>query len=433
MNKMTGNKTIEKYKKKISSLQLQLTEAQETLEAIRTGQVDALVVQHDDGHKLYTLQTADHAYRVFIQTMNEGAVTVNKSGLIVYCNITFASMVHKPLSKIMGKPFISFLTDDTKTTVEMMFKKCWSRNCKTEACLFSKNEEVPVLLSIKALKIEDVSTLSIIVTNLTDLKKSQQLIEIKNTDLEKSNKALEVSNHDLQQFASVASHDLQEPLRKIYMFSDMLINNEMKTISQESKIYLEKIISSASRMKTLVVDMLNYSKLSSGSGQLHHVNLGHVVKEVKEDLELIIGEKNAVIISKNLPTILCNRGQMRQVFQNILYNALKFSRVNIAPEINISSKIISSNNWESNEDKTGSYCIISITDNGIGFDAKYAENIFNLFERLNSKDDYEGAGIGLSITKKIIEKHGGKINAVSQKGKGATFNLLLPILNKNNN
>ncbi len=432
MNSMKEGNNIIKYKEKIEQLTLQLNEAQETLDAIRTGQVDALVVQHNDGLKLYTLQTADHAYRVFIESMNEGAVSVNRDGIIVYCNATFAAMVHKPLSRIMGKPFIAFLTEKTIPIVENLFIKCWSRNCKAEACLLNKKEEIPVLLSLKTLKIEEHITLSIIVTNLSDLKKSQELLESKNCDLEESNKALEISNHDLQQFASVASHDLQEPLRKIYMFSDLLINNEMKSISPESKLYLEKIISSASRMKTLVVDMLNYSKLSSGNGVVTKVNLAHVIKEVKEDLELVIGEKKAVINSKKLPVIMCNKGQMRQVFQNIIYNALKFSRPNIPPEITISAKIIASNSWDSEEDKNGSYCIISIEDNGIGFDEKYAGNIFNLFERLNSKDAYEGAGIGLSITKKIIEKHCGKINAESQKDKGAKFNLLLPILNNKN-
>jgi PAS domain S-box-containing protein len=429
MNDMKETLTIIKYKKKIEDLQLQLYEAQETLEAIRTGQVDALVVHHRDGHKLYTLQTADHAYRVFIQSMNEGAVTVNKDGIILYCNSTFATILGKPLSRIMGKSFMGFLTADTKSQVESLFKKCWSRNCKSEAKLVSKNEDISVLLSLKALRIEEQATLSIIVTNLTDLKQSQKLLETKNKDLESLNKALEVSNHDLQQFASVASHDLQEPLRKIYMFSDLLVNKEMKSISHDSKVYLEKIISSASRMKALVVDMLNYSKLSSGNDQLTKVNLASVLKEVKEDLELVIKEKNAVIVSKKLPVVLCNRGQLRQVFQNIIYNALKFSKQNVEPRIEITSKIIALNNWESIEDRNGSFCVISIIDNGIGFDEKHGQAIFNLFERLNAKDAYEGTGIGLSITKKIIEKHGGKIKAEGKKDEGAKFSILLPIIN----
>jgi len=180
-------------------------------------------------------------------------------------------------------------------------------------------------------------------------------------------------------------------------------------------------------MKTLVIDVLNYSKLSARDPDIKMINLRDLLVELLEDFELIIQEKKAEIRIGELPVLEANRGQIRQVFQNVISNALKFSKKGLAPVIEISSKRIKSKNLDSPEQVDGPYCIINIKDEGIGFDTKYGKHIFELFERLHSKDAYEGTGIGLAITKKIIEKHNGIVAAKSNPGDGAEFLLLLPI------
>ena len=411
----------------LEEVKRQLDEANDTIEAIRTGQVDALVVEGANGHQLYTLKSADITYRVFIEKMTEGAVTLNTDGMILYCNSQFATMVNHPISNVIGSNFQNFVIESSKPVYAKIFEKCWDEDCKGELVLNAGGHETPVQISLTALELEDGVSLSMILTDLTTLKQTQQQLEENNRQLELANHALELSNHDLQQFASVASHDLQEPLRKIQMFSELLKDRGEGQLTEDSKKYLNKIKTSAGRMKTLIVDVLNYSKLSSNNNIFEKVDLNLIVRDLLDDLELLFQEKNAKITVDGLPVIDVNRGQIRQVFQNLISNAIKFSRVGSVPVINIYAKRILEKSFDSPESPTGPYYLITIKDNGIGFENRYVNNIFVLFERLHSKDAFEGTGIGLAISKKIIEKHQGLITAQSVAGKGSEFQFILPI------
>ena len=424
------HKTNEELLKELEELRFQLAEANETIEAIRTGQVDALVVQGQEGHRLYTLKSADQTYRVFIEKMTEGAVTINPQGIVLYCNSQFASMVHHSLSEVIGVTFENFVAEENKAQYRELFAKCWKEDCKGEVLLIAGESQTPVQLSLTTLELEEGTSLSIILTDLTAQKKTQQQLLENNIKLEDINHALEISNHDLQQFASIASHDLQEPLRKIIMFSN-LIKERADGLTPESKKYLQKVIDSSTRMKTLILDILTYSKLSANEHHWECVNLMDIMDDLKEDFELIIEEKRAEIKVNELPCLDVNKGQIRQVFQNIISNALKFAKAGVAPVIEISSKRVAEKAFNSEEQEEGPYCLISIRDNGIGFDEKYVQNIFSLFERLNTKDKYEGTGIGLAIAKKVVEKHNGLITAVSKESKGAEFQIILPMWQAN--
>jgi len=420
-------RTEAEWQAELEELRHQLFEANETIEAIRTGQVDALVVEGSNGNELYTLKTADQAYRVFIENMTEGAVTLNREGIILYCNSQFASMMALPLSHVIGSSFHGFIDTAKSDDYQAVFETCWIKDCKVEVSLKTIDRTIPVQLSLTALELEEDITLSIIVTDLTAQKKTQQQLENTNQQLVDINHALELSNHDLQQFASVASHDLQEPLRKIQIFSNLLLDKTGNTLTPDSRKYVDKIIDSARRMKTLIMDVLNYSKLSARNNTFDCINLNDVLTEVLEDFELIIQEKEATVSIGSLPCIDINRGQIRQVFQNIISNALKFSKRDEAPVIQIEAQYLGEKSFDSAMKEDGAYCLISIKDNGIGFDEAYLTNIFALFERLHSKDNYEGTGIGLAITKKIMEKHNGLVSAKSRPGEGAEFLLLLPV------
>lgn len=419
-------KTVETLQAELNELRLQLEEANETIEAIRTGQIDALVVESDKGHQLYTLKSADQTYRVFIEKMTEGAVTINPEGTILYCNSQFASMVGLPLSSVIGLPFYQFVAAENKEQYRELFENCWKSDCKGEILLTAGENATPVQLSLTTLELEEGVSLSIILTDLTAQKATQKQLRENNEQLELTNRALEASNHDLQQFASVASHDLQEPLRKIQIFSNLIKERGLE-LSPFAAKYLEKIIDSSRRMKTLIVDILNYSRLSANDHLLECIDLNELVQELLEDFELRIQEKGAVITCGPLPCVDVNRGQMRQVFQNIISNALKFSKPGVPPVIKIYSKRIAEKSFTAAEQTDGPFCSISVEDNGIGFDEKYISNIFSLFERLNSKDQYEGTGIGMAIAKKVIDKHNGLISAFSHEGNGARFELILPL------
>jgi signal transduction histidine kinase len=244
-------------------------------------------------------------------------------------------------------------------------------------------------------------------------------------ELLQANKELELNNIELQQYASVASHDLQEPLRKIMTFSHML-NDKYIRNNPEAEQLLKRILASTERMRSLINDLLNYSKLSVASPFIN-ADLNNIVEETIADLELSINEKSAQVIVDQLPQAEVIPGQMRQVFQNIISNALKFSRKDTAPVINIWAEYIDKKNAESPPIRMGEYMRIFVRDNGIGFNEMFLEKIFTLFQRLHGRTEYEGTGIGLAIVKKIIDKHNGLITAKSQEGEGTTFIIVLPV------
>lgn len=415
--------TYEQLLAENSRLRHQLEEATDTIEAIRTGQVDALVVEGKDGHELYTLRSADHAYRVFIETMSEGAITLNEEGLILYCNSTFANLVGMPLSKVIGLPFESFVPAACLDEYRELFRGGWQHTNKTELIIRGIGGEVPCQLSVTALAMDEGVSLSVILTDLTGQKQTQALLKQNNERLAEMNAALEISNHDLLQFASVASHDLQEPLRKILIFSKMLQDRLGDALPANQATYLTKIIDSSTRMRVIITDILNYSKLSLHDAALEPTDMRALIDEVLADFEVVIDEKKARIVVGELPVLHVNRGQIRQVFHNILSNALKFSKPDQPPVIEIKCAPAPP---EAASSPSGVFCWITITDNGIGFDEQYAEKVFSLFHRLNTKDAYEGSGIGLAIAKRIIDKHGGTISATSREGIGSTFRISLP-------
>jgi signal transduction histidine kinase/DNA-binding response OmpR family regulator len=253
----------------------------------------------------------------------------------------------------------------------------------------------------------------------------EQKVQERTDELRSINKSLEESNHDLQQFASVASHDLKEPLRKIQLFGAMLRDKYLLD-DQNAMPYLERIIYSSERMARLINDLLSYSRLSVAN-IYEHTDLNQLVKEILSDLELAISERHAIITMDKLPEIVAIPGQIRQVFQNIISNALKFCRQDVIPTIHITAQRVAKNMAESEMLSEGQFCRITIKDNGIGFNEKYVPKIFTIFQRLHATEGYEGTGIGLAIAKKVIDKHQGVITASSKEGVGSSFIIVLPL------
>lgn len=236
-------------------------------------------------------------------------------------------------------------------------------------------------------------------------------------------KKLEVSNKELQDFASVAAHDLQEPLRKIQSFSDRLKIKAKEQLTQETFDYVDRIQNSAQRMQILIDDLLTYSRVTTKNSPFSIINLNNIVAQVVSDLEVRIEKSHGKVEWKDLPSLEADPTQMHQLFQNLLSNALKFRKPNVNPLVTVEAKIFEN----SPLGRSGPACQITIRDNGIGFDEKYLDRIFTIFQRLHGRHEYEGTGIGLAVCRKIIDRHGGFITATSVPEQGATFIITLPL------
>lgn len=266
--------------------------------------------------------------------------------------------------------------------------------------------------------------------NVTKERKLKQELEFKvkerTRELQTANHTLEINNQELQQFAYIASHDLQEPVRKISIFMQML-ESSFETISPKSQNYIDKIMTSAERMSNLIRDVLGFSQLSNDVYVFEDVDLNQIANEIVTEFELTIEQKNAVVNYSNLPIIKAIPLQMSQLFGNMISNSLKYCRPDINPEITITSTVLpEEEKSQFNINPEADYYKIEFRDNGIGFNQQYAEKIFNIFQRLHGKTDYAGTGIGLAMCKKIAQNHHGDISASGFLNEGAVFTIVLP-------
>ncbi len=233
---------------------------------------------------------------------------------------------------------------------------------------------------------------------------------------------LETSNRELADFAYVASHDLQEPLRKIEAFGERLASKYVSILPDDGKMFIDRMQDAAGRMRKLINDLLSYSRVTTGAKEFQRVSLNRILTEVLSDLQIRIEETKATVTHEELPVIECEAMQMRQLLQNLLGNALKFRKADVLPVITVASQVVAA----AEEAGVAAHVLLTITDNGIGFDNQFKEQIFTIFQRLHSRTEYEGTGIGLATVRKIVERHGGTIDADGQAG-GSRFFIKLPL------
>ena len=248
----------------------------------------------------------------------------------------------------------------------------------------------------------------------------ERLVAERTAELEQANSQLLVSNRELQDFASVASHDLQEPLRKIQAFGDRLVAKVGPTLGVEGQDYLYRMRNAAGRMQALICDLLAFSRVTTKAQPFAPIDLAQIVRDVLSDLETTIEQTGGKVAVGPLPQLDADAMQMRQLFQNLFGNALKFHKPGVAPLVKLYAET------DDATDARGTLRLI-VEDNGIGFDEKYLDRIFNVFQRLHGRGTYEGTGIGLAVCRKIAERHGGSITARSTPGVGSTFVVTLPL------
>ena len=414
-------KIIDDLNEKIHELEHQLMEANSLVEAIREGSIDAFILNKEGRSDIYALENIDYTYRVLIEKFREGAISISEDGLILYCNDYFAQLLNIPITKIIGSYFNSYVysVGEFKELMDCLP----NGSCKGEILLSANGIKIPVYISITNLQ-PHIPAIGIIVTDQSEKKKHEEEILHYQRKLEKQIKRLNHINSDLEQFVHIVSHDIKEPLRKIVSYGSRLKEEIESEISAKNLKDLNVVYDGALRLNALVDGLVIYSSSTSNHFDVGTIDLYKVVKEVCDDIELLIREKKAQITIISLPKVKASYYQMKQLFSNLITNALKYSKNDLFPIIDIRSELVGSI-----DDKlpNQNYYKITVSDNGIGMEQAHLKKIFTIFQRLHLQGEYSGTGIGLAICKKIVENHNGKIEVESSLNKGSTFAVYLPV------
>jgi len=356
-----------------------------------------------------------------VESSDDAIIGKTPEGIIFSWNKGAEILYGYSPEEVIGKPVSIIIPAELHENLENFYAKIKQGESihHYETIRIKKDgKRIVVSLTLSPIKDEKgkIIGISAIARDITNRKIAEKKLKETMINLERSNK-------ELEQFASIAAHDLQEPLRKIQMFGDRLKTKYTDILSEQGQDYLCRMQNAATRMEALITDLLTLSRLTTRAQPFIIVDINKTIKDVVSDLEAQIKETDGSIEIQELPVIEADPIQMHQLFQNLISNSLKFHQINDKPVVQIYSKI--SDEVQGNSDNSN--CQIFVKDNGIGFDEKYGERIFVIFQRLHNRQEYKGTGIGLAICKKIVERHGGHITAKSIPGKGATFIITLPL------
>ena len=411
----------------IEELKAKLSEADQLIQAIKDGEVDAFAIGSNAVPEVYTLQSGDYAYRVLIEEFGEGALNVTEDGLIVYTNKTFYGLVGLPYEKVIGTKVFEYIHPDSLVRFNNLFSDSLRGKARGEIELVVNGAVIPVFISLTSLQ-PNLPTVGIIVSDLSEKKNSESTILNYQNSLEEKNVALQRTNEELASFAYVASHDLQEPLRKLQIFSTRILEKAGDGFAPDVADYFRRIMDGAKKMQNLIRALLQYSRLNGSDVSFVVTDLNALVEEVKNSILETIEENRATVAISALPEVAVVPHQMSQVFSNIFLNSIKYKKEDADPLITISTQLVDADSTKiPGLNKPQRFWQISVADNGIGFDPAYAERIFEVFQRLHTASEYEGTGIGLAICRKIMQAHSGYITAEGRPGEGSVFNIYLPL------
>lgn len=406
-----------------AELQRRLAEAEETLRAIREGAVDAFVVDDAGESRVYTLEGADRPYRILVEQMQQGAATLNLEGIITYCNRSLAELLQVPLERLVGLPLNDFVARDSLRTYEILIREGQVSASSGEIrAQRSDGSMLPAFFTFSALTTDASAALGVLITDLTAQKHQAELAlayeSLKQSEaaLREREEELRRANEDLEQFAYSASHDLQEPIRNIAIYGEVVSKRYGHVLDAKGQQCLSFITTGAKRMESLVKDLLAYTQAAGiardGAGP---VNSANALERALSNLTEAVRESQAEILFDSLPTVIVREVQLEQLFQNLVGNAIKYRKDDEPPVIRIHTE------------RHGEFWQFSIHDNGIGIAPEFRDKVFGLFKRLHTTSKYSGTGIGLAICHRIVERNGGRIWVTSAgHGKGSTFFFTLP-------
>jgi len=363
--------------------------------------------------------------RSLIESNIDALMTTDPSGIITDVNKQMEALTDCTRDELIGAPFKNYFTDPDRAEAgikQVLTEKKLSDYELTAYSREGKKTEVSYNASTFYDRDRKLQGVFAAARDVTDRKRAAENLKLYSDKLERSNR-------ELQDFAQVASHDLQEPLRKILAFGDRLKTKAAESLDDQCRDYLQRMCGAASRMQTLITDLMAFSRVEIKGQAFVPTDLNVIAREVTADLETRIEEAGGRVEMDELPTLDADPMQMRQLMQNLISNSLKYFRADVPPIVRISNKTFEEDiaGSRSTSDLPRRFCQISVADNGIGFDEKYLDRIFNVFQRLHKKGEYEGTGVGLAICRKIVDRHGGTITAHSIPGAGATFVVNLPI------
>jgi len=355
------------------------------------------------------LETSQAKYFHLYDLAPVGYIALNQDLLIREANLAATELLGTDRNIAINKAISTFIPPEFHELLYLHYRRLTQSDGKQKNVLAIRREGDELLVQFESNLIEDgpeTGYFRTILTDVTDLRRAQQAEKAFSDEVQRS-------NAELQQFAYVASHDLQEPLRMVMSYLALLNKKFGDKLPPQAKEYMSTATEGAERMRQLVNDLLQYSRIETKSTEFSSVDMNSVAKAVTNDLHIAIDEANAEVIVGELPTVLADETHMKQLLTNLISNAIKFHN-DERPRVEVTARS------RRNE------FVFAVRDNGIGIDPSYKERVFQMFQRLHTRDKYPGTGIGLAISKKIVERHGGRIWFESELGKGATFYFTIP-------
>jgi len=426
-------------------LRARLREAEETLAAIRAGEVDALVIHGSKRDQVFTLQGAEKPYRLLIEAMNEGALTILHDGTVLYCNNAFATMIGRPIEKIIGGSFFQFLMSEDKHRLRQMLASLSESGAKGEFTLQSSRHrpaKLPVQLSLALIDVDCVKSVSVVATDLSEGKRQQEILHQLNVALEqrvsertaelsRANEALGEAHRRLnreaqdleeevgertaelqrtvqsmEQFCYSIAHDLRAPLRTMSGFTYSLLHDFGAVLPPEGQDFAHRINAAAQRMDEMIRDLLSYGRINSAELPMGVVDPLPFIEQFVRSSD---GQQATIHIERPLPKLRANSIALDQALRNLLSNAVKFKKPDVPAKVRVFA-----------ENDGHDWVRLWVEDDGVGIDPRYQDRIFRPFERACSPG-YSGTGIGLAIVQKAVERMGGRVGVKSELGKGSRF------------
>jgi signal transduction histidine kinase len=434
-----------------AALRQQLKDIEKSSGAIKKGNIDALVVAREQALRIFTESTADKPYRILIEKIHEGAVTLNEDGMIVYCNFYFANMVNLPLQKVIGSMFKNYIDDPSKKHVEALLTERDVDILKEEIYINTDGEKwIPALMTANSLWLDNVYIIGIILTDLTIQNENKEKLKRRSTQLEEKNNELEsaykelvfhnedrekraaeltVTNRELQQllrlnadkdrFISILAHDLRSPFSSILGFLSLLMENIHNYTTDQTEEYIKIVIKSAQNTFNLLEDLILWTRSQSGN-LLYEPQKLIFTQVCKEVLEILKPTADAKSITLNYAvpeaiTVFADINMLKTILRNLVSNAIKFTKQGGRIDINVA--------------KTATNITISISDNGIGMEPETVNMLFDISKKHTTKgtSNESGTGLGLFLCKEFVEKHDSHIWVESKKNEGSIFYFTLLI------
>jgi PAS domain S-box-containing protein len=390
---------------------LPMEDIQSLLHELQVHQVE-LTLQNEELRRVQLeLETARDQYSDLYTYAPVGYCTLDRKGLILEANQTLARLLEVDRGKLIHKKLSDFVAREAQDDYYLHHQRTFEDHQRQviDIQMVKQTGERIIVRLESALDHADPTRIQVILSDITARKRAEK-------ELENYAQELELANQALRDFSFIASHDLQEPLRKVKAFGDLLVTHYGDKLGAEGKDYITRMTSAAARMAIMLQGLLAYSRVASKSVPFVDVDLKQIALDVLSDLDGRLTETGGKVMLGELPSIQADPLQMRQLFQNLIGNALKYHRPDIPPLVNVTSQPVENSKIE-----------ITVKDNGIGIDMQYADHIFEPFTRLSGKAEYDGTGMGLAICKKIIERHNGTISVSSILNQGSTFTVTLSL------